>query len=85
MWKWVLLTKNIMSKFGIVSKAGLRGWVYRYRQGEREFSDLRGLNSTGRGKLDLTDAGENPKTKQLEAKIRRLEMENSLLKKSGTN
>jgi len=80
-----LTYKDIMSKFGIVSKAGLRGWVYRYRQGEREFSDLRGLNSTGRGKLDLTDAGENPKTKQLEAKIRRLEMENSLLKKSGTN
>jgi transposase len=76
-----LTYKDVMSKLGIVSKAGLRGWVYRYRQGEREFSDLRGLNSTGRGKSDPNDTEERPKTKQLEAKIRRLEMENALLKK----
>ena len=73
--------KDIMSKLGIVSKAALSGWVYRYRQGEREFSDLRKLNSTGRGKSDPNDTEGGPKTKQLEAKIRRLEMENALLKK----
>ncbi|ODA39175.1 transposase [Desulfosporosinus sp. BG] len=78
-----LTYEDIMSKFGIVSKAGLREWIYRYRRGEREFADLRGLKSTGRGRVDPNDTEDRPKTKQrMEAKIRQLEMENSLLKKA---
>ena len=78
------LTYNeIMSKLGIASKSILKKWISQYRQGEREFVDLRGLNSKGRPRKDQNDTEERPKTKQqIEAKIRRLEMENALLKKA---
>jgi transposase len=78
------LTYNeIISKLGISSKSILKKWVRQYRQGEREFLNLRGRNSKGRPRKDPNDTEARPKTnQQIEAKLRRLEMENALLKKA---
>jgi transposase len=75
--------KEIMSKFEIVDQSKLRAWISKYRQGEREFLNLRGRNSKGRPRKDTNDTEARPKTnQQIEAKLRRLEMENALLKKA---
>jgi transposase-like protein len=75
--------KEIMSKFEIVDQSKLRAWIHKYRKGEREFVNLTGRNSKGRPRKDPDDTVERPKTnQQMEAKLRRLEMENALLKKA---
>lgn len=74
---------EILVKLEINSKSKLKDWVYRYRLGERNFLDNRGRSSTRRTSDELGTTEESMKTnQQLEAKIRRLEMENALLKKA---
>jgi transposase len=74
---------EVMSKLGIESKSGLREWVYRYHKGEREFLDFRGRNYKDTPRKDQNDTAQRPKTnQQMETKLRRLEMENALLKKA---
>ena len=78
-----LTYKDVMSRLGIVSKSKIKEWIYLYRRGERDFADMRGHRSTDRPGKDPDDTEDRTHTKQLmEAKIRRLEMENALLKKA---
>lgn len=73
---------EIMSKLGIVSKSKLRIWICQYQNGRRDFTDQRGRKSKGRPRNNPNDTAERQKNnQQLEKKIKRLEMENALLKK----